>query len=354
VCRPTVFEPALDTVAINQGDGRFLEQQAECGLELPQGRGLGIVVADFNGDQKLDLFVANDMSANFLLINDGAQSGRSLTFHDEAVLRGVAYDEFGLSQACMGVACADLNRDAIPDLYVTNFAQESNTLYLSQTEGFHQDVTQHAGLRKPSIEPLGFGTQFVDVDNDGLHDVIVLNGHIDEFANQQFQMKPQLFRGLADCRFSEVFANEAGAFFDQLRLGRALALLDWNRDGLVDFVATDLEQSVALCENVSSSHNKSLRVRFVGTRSNRDAIGTKVRVTVSPNDVRSFQVTAGDGYQCNNERVLRIGVGELDSVTQVEITWPSGDRSSSEEIHTNKEWIVVEGVPNWISLPSID
>ena len=351
VCRPTVYDPTTDTVSINLGDGRFLEQQGECGLDLPQGMGLGLVIADFNDDGRLDVFIANDMTANFLLINEQTGREQPLHFRDEAILRNVALDDQGLAQACMGVACADINRDAVPDLFVTNFAKESNTLYLSQPGGFFQDRTQFSGLRKPSFDPLGFGTQFLDADNDGWYDLAVVNGHIDEFVNQDFRMKAQIFRGHPDGRFTEISANQAGALFDTPRLGRGMALIDWNRDGMLDFVATDLEQPVMLAENQSYHRNQSLRIKLIGTRSNRDAIGAKIRITVTAGEERFFQITAGDGYQSSNERNLCIGVGRHDRVEQIEIKWPSGFVTNADNVTLDREWLVVEDFKEWLPRP---
>lgn len=347
VCRPTMYDPVLDTVSINLGDGRFLEQQAECGLDLPQGMGLGLVVGDFNDDDRLDVFVANDMTANYLLINEQLGPDQPLQFRDEASLRGMALDQYGLAQACMGVACADLNRDRLPDLFVTNFSRESNTLYLSQASGFYQDRTQEAALRDPSFDPLGFGTQFLDADSDGWHDLAVVNGHIDKFAGEPYRMKPQFFQGRPDGRFTELFAADVGAFLDRPRLGRGMALVDWNRDGRMDFVATDLEDAVLLAENRTETGNRSLWIQLIGTQSNRDAIGAKVQVTVSAGDERFAQVTAGDGYESSNQRFISIGVGAADVVDRVEIKWPSGQVSQADQVRVDREWMVIEGQSEW-------
>ena len=343
VCRPTAYDTTFNTVCLNLGDGRFLEQQRECGLDLPQGRGLGLVIADFNEDDRLDVFIANDMSANFLLINEQTSTDQPLHFRDEAVLRNVALDEFGLAQACMGIACADINRDQLPDLYVTNFARESNTLYLSQEGGFYRDSTQSADLRRSSFEPLGFGTQFLDADNDGWSDLAVVNGHIDEFLDEPFRMKAQFFRGQPDGRFEELPGTQAGELFEKHRLGRGLALLDWNRDGRLDFVATDLEEAVLLAENQTRTENRSLCLRLVGTRSNRDGIGAKVRICITDDEQRFVQRTAGDGYECSNEQFLNIGVGNHPIVAFVEVNWPSGEKTRLESLSTEQDWLLIEG-----------
>ena len=348
VCRPTMFDPATDTVCVNMGDGRFHEIQNEAGLDLPQGMGLGLVIADFNDDHRLDIFVANDMTANFLLINESSGPGQPLFFRDEAFLRGVALDLNGLAQACMGVASADLNRDGQPDLFVTNFARESNTLYVSQPGGIYQDQTQIAGLREPSFDPLGFGTQFIDADSDGWFDLVVANGHIDEFVNEPYRMKAQFFRGQPAARFKELASKEVGPLFDEFRLARGLALLDWNRDGRCDFVATDLERPVLLAVNSTVSTNHSFRLKLVGTHSSRDAIGAKIRLTVAEGDVRVCQLTAGDGYESSNERVINIGVGQNDHMKQIEIRWPSGITLQLENIASDRVWLAIEGRPDLI------
>lgn len=348
VCRPTAFEPALDTVSISMGDGRFQEKQAECGLDLPRGMGLGLVVADFNGDRRPDIFVANDMTPNYLLINQQTRPDQPLSFIDEALLRGVAFDFDGLAQACMGVALADINRDGQPDLLVTNFFDESNTLYLSQPGGFYTDSTLRSGLREPSIEMLGFGTQFFDADQDGYPDLVVMNGHVDRHMKDPYEMKPQLFRGLPDSRFVELFGRDAGKLFDQPRLGRGLATFDWNRDGRMDFVATDLEGPVLLGVNQTEPTGKSIRLRFVGTQSSRDAIGTRVIVTVSDGDQRVAQLSAGDGYEASNERVIEIGVGDVNVIQRIEVQWPSGINSTGTNIATATDWVIIEGRDDWV------
>lgn len=355
VCRPTVFDAALDTAVLNLGDGRFQEMQGEAGLDLPHGMGLGLVVADFNEDDRLDVFIANDMTANFLLINDGAETTRPLYFRDEAFLRGVALDLTGLAQACMGIACANVNRDRVPDLFVTNFARESATLYLSQPGGLFLDQTQAAGLRTPTFEPLGFGTQFLDADHDGWLDLIVMNGHIDEFVGEPFRMPAQLFRGNSSGKFEQQTGRQAGSLFDVPRLARGLARLDWNRDGWTDFVATDLETRPILAENQSDTPYHSCRLALSGTLSSRDAIGAKVRVQLASGVPYEMQLTAGDGYESSNERVLEIGARTETSIDLIEIQWPSGMASRFRNVACDRRWLAVEGRPELIGFePSTD
>ncbi|WP_397569120.1 FG-GAP-like repeat-containing protein [Schlesneria sp. T3-172] len=342
VCRPTMFNAALDTVAVNLGDGRFQELQAEAGLDLPLGMGLGLVIGDFNDDHRPDVFIANDMTANFLLINQTEQAGGALRFVDEAFLRGVALDANGLAQACMGIATWDVNRDGKLDLFITNFARESNTLYLSQAGDVYEDQTQRAGLRKPTFEPLGFGTQFIDADRDGRPELVVMNGHIDEFLNEPFRMKAQIFHGLDDARFVEISDQVGGEFWRDERLARGLALIDWNRDGLTDFVATDLEKPVLLATNATENQCHSLCLKLIGTQSSRDAIGAKIRVVLQNGEERIAQLTGGDGYESCSERVVSIGVSRDERVNKIEVQWPSGHKDVFENVAVAAKWLAIE------------
>ncbi len=351
VCRPTVFDPVLDTLWVNQGDGSFSSIQKDAGIDLPQGMGLGLVIADFSEDSRPDIFVANDMTANYLLINKTLPSGASPQFQEEAFQRGVALDMNGLAQACMGVACSDVNRDGRPDLLVTNFSRESNTLYLSTQNSLYEDQTQAAELREPSFEPLGFGTQFLDADHDGWSDLVVMNGHIDEFVDEPFRMPAQVFSGYSGSRFVELPPEQAGDLFREQRLARGLATLDWNRDGRTDFVATDLERPVLLAENTTATKNHFLRLRLIGTVSSRDAIGAKAVIAISESDERVLQLTAGDGYESCNERCLEVGLGNEESVKSLQIYWPSGKISRFEKIAVDQSLCAVEGHCNLVRTP---
>jgi len=345
VCRPTMFEPALDRVALNLGDGSFAPLQSEAGLDLPRGMGLGLVVADFNGDRRPDVFVANDQAPNYLLAGDKPGAGSGLKFRDEGHLRGLALDNTGNARASMGVAAGDVNHDGRVDLFVTNFSQESDVLYLSQPDGSYADNSAAAGLRAATFDLLGFGAQFFDADLDGLLDLVALNGHIDNFtsAADGHRMRAQFFRGLPGPRFGEVGADRAGSFFGVKRLGRGLATLDWNRDGLVDFVATDLEAPVALGTNRSQRAGQALCLKLIGATSSRDAVGARLRIVRESGSELWRHVTAGDGYESCNERLIHVGVGQVDRIERLEIDWPSGRSSKFEHVSCGTQWIVVEG-----------
>lgn len=344
VCRPTLFPAEADLLAVSSGDGHYSELCAEAGLDLPDGRGFGSIIADFNGDRRLDIFVANDQTANFLLIQADADPG-AVRFVDEAIVRGVAFDRDGLPQACMGIASGDINRDGRLDLFVTNFADESNTLYISQPDGAYLDLTRAAGLRDASFKQLGFGTQFLDADLDGILDLVVLNGHIQDSPEQgkPAAMLPQLFRGMGGISFSEVVYEDPERFFNKPRIGRGLCLLDWNADGRQDLAASFLDGTAALVANESPGAGHWIAIEFVGVQSSRDAIGTTVRLEFSDGTDLSWQATAGDGFAASNQRRLHQGLGSRSQISRIEIEWPSGVVQEFKNVASDTVWTAIEG-----------
>jgi cytochrome c-type biogenesis protein CcmH/NrfG len=346
ICRPTLFPAESDLVAISSADGTFTELCDEVGVNLPDGRGFGLVVADFNGDSRLDVFVANDQTANFLLIQDQSESGQ-LNYKEEAIFHGVASDRDGYPQACMGIAAGDVNDDGRTDLFVTNFANESNTLYESQLHGGFQDTTREAKLRDPGFQMLGFGTQFLDADLDGRLDLVVLNGHILDSpeTGRPAAMRPQFFRGLANRRFAERTGIPRDDFFYHPRIGRGLCVLDWNRDGRPDFAASLLDGNGAVVKNTTATPGNWLSLELVGVHSSRDAIGVSIVATAADGTARYWQQTAGDGFAASNERRLLLGLGRALEVARLELQWPSGKVQEFQNVKGNACWTVVEGRP---------
>lgn len=342
-CTPHEFAAAEDQLLLNQGDGRFLDVSREAGIIAPGGKGLGVVAADFDGSGKLSLFVGNDTTANFFFHNVTSMPGGLPQFQETAVVSGLAFDQEGRSLACMGIAADDANGDGQLDLFVTNYYNESNTFYERQSGLMFTDVTSAAGLREPSIKQLGFGTQFLDADLDGWSDLVVTNGHVDDETRRgiPLHMPTQFFHNRGNGRFVEVPAKNLGPWFEGKYLGRGLARLDWNRDGLDDFAVSHLDSPAALLTNESQPKGRYLSIQMIATESARDAIGTIVHVTTSERTVVR-QLTAGDGYQASNERRLTFAVDGDESV-QVTIQWPSGKKISYSDVPTQSGWIAIEG-----------
>ena len=350
-CAPTMFAAEQDRLYINQGDGRFLDQTETSGIIARDGKGLGIIVADFQNRGQLDVFVGNDTAANFFFVNATPSRGSTPFFREEGLLRGVALNEAGIAQASMGIGCDDADGDGQLDLYVTTFYADYNTLFLQQSDQTFTDVTRRVALREPTFNMLGFGTQFVDADLDGWPDLVVANGHVDRTFSTGVAdaMPPQMFRNLQGKRFVEMPASGLGPYFQQRLLGRSMSRLDWNADGREDVCVVHLDAPAALLTNQSTPAGHWVALRLHGTASARDAVGARVRLTAGGRTWMR-QITAGDGYMSANERRLVFGFGQISVVDQIEIVWPTGNRVVYENIPIEIDLIAVEGSHRLIEL----
>ncbi|GIW92252.1 MAG: RNA-binding protein [Pirellulaceae bacterium] len=351
-CPPALFPAAQDRLLLNQGNGLFDDITAEAGIMAPGGKGLGILVADFDHSGKLSVFVANDGTPNFYFVNQ-AERGASPRFQNRAFLTGLACDRLGQFQACMGIAAGDVDQDGNLDLFVTNFYDEMNALYMNHGQAtVFEDEALQRGLGTASLKMLGFGTQFVDSDLDGWPDLLVTNGHIEDRSRwgQPFKMPAQYFHNLGGGRFVEVPAQRLGDFFQRTFLGRGMARLDWNGDGREDVVISHMNDPVALLTNESPVAANVLVVELRGTISDRDAVGAIVQVHAAGR-LRTAQVTAGDGYMASNQKQLVFGLGKAEVVDQLSVRWPSGIKQQWAAPPINCRLILIEGHSDWVSLP---
>lgn len=342
-CGPRMFEAAPDNFLLNRGDGRFEEMTELSGMGVAGGNGLGVVAADFGGAGRLSLFVANDQDANFYFVNRTPSGGDFPRFEEWGAISGLAYDGLGRAQACMGVAAGDANGDGKVDLFVTNFAEEANALYVQQDDQSFIDLSGPSRLAKPSFAMLGFGTQFLDGELDGLVDLVVTNGHVHDFPPEGVSgaMPPQYFRNVGGGQFQEIPAKRLGDYFRRTYFGRGMARLDWNRDGREDFVVTSLDAPVALLTNRTEGTGHYLAVQMRGVKSSRDAIGAAVTINLGDRVQRQW-LTAGDGYLASNQRQLVFGLGASTSVDRLRIVWPSGVTQEFSDVKADQELIVVE------------
>ncbi len=354
-CAPKGFEAAPDFVYFNQGDGTFAPAAPNAGFDVPNGDGLGIVAADFDQSGRLGLFIANDGRPNFYLTPVPPVDGPITSWEERGLLSGLAYDDVGASQACMGVAAEDANHDGRIDLFVTNFYEESNTLYVNMGTETFLDQTESFGLREPSLKLLGFGTQFLDADLDGWSDLVLVNGHVDDFSHKgiPYRMRPQFFRNQRGTRFEELTAPEVGPWFGIEQLGRGLATVDWNRDLRPDFVVNNLDHPASLVTNTTSDAGQAFSLRLVGRSGARDAIGT--RVVVHAGDLEyERQLTAGDGYQASKEKLLVFGLGPEPVAGRVTIIWPGGQEQTFADVAAGREYVAVEGTQQLWTLTQSD
>ncbi len=334
-CSPRDFDPIPDHVFRNDA-GRFVDVTAEAGIVDPHGRGLGVVIADLDDDNKVDIFVANDMSANFLFHNLGG-----FKFEETALLAGAAGSANGDYQSGMGVACGDIDGDGRPDIAVTNFYGESTTLFQNIGGGNFSDRTAALGLAVPSRYLLGFGIAFPDVDNDGHLDLMSVNGHIHDGRPQYPWMMPvQLLVGSDGGRLTDV-TRQAGPPFQPLRLGRGLAVGDLDNDGRLDGLV------LAQNEPLSYFHNQSKVGHFVtflleGRTSNRDGVGALV-VVESGGRRQVNQRIGGGSYQSANDPRLHFGLGDLTKIESVEVRWPSGKVDRYQDLAADTGYHLQEG-----------
>jgi thioredoxin-like negative regulator of GroEL len=351
-CSPRAFDAAPDQVYLNRGNGTFEDVSESSGILAPNGYGLGIVAGDFEGAGRLNVFVANDGTANFYFVNQTDPRNGKLKFVEQALVAGLAFDADGFAQACMGVAAGDADGNGLVDLYVSNFYNESDTLYLQQPGGIFVDMTRQAGLREPSYAPLGFGTQFLDGDLDGWPDLVLTNGHVDDLRaiGEPYEMSPQYFQNVGGGRFAELPASSLGTFFEGKYRGRGLARLDWNRDGKEDFVVSHIGSPSALVVNRTEGTGHFLALQFRGVISSRDAIGIIVQATAGGRTWTS-QLTAGDGYQASNERRLVFGLGEVTSVEKLHVRWLSGTEQTFRDVSADADLLLIEGRNELIRLP---
>ena len=298
VCDPRELRPAVNRLYHNSADGDFRDITDSSGLTAFPGRALGIIAADLNCDGRLDLFVANDGLPNSLFTVDAD----ALRLQNIATSAGVAVPESGRAHAGMGAAVADFNADALPDLFVTNFYRETNTLYQSLDCGLFADFSQRSGAGPPGLLLLGFGVQPLDVENDGLTDLVILNGDIDDYSasGRPWKMPVSGLRGLPDGRFMDM-AGRCGSDFAEPQLGRGLSRLDFDGDGRTDLLAVRHDGRVRLFRNQTPQTHPGVQLRLAGPPDNRSAVGTAIDCRSPAGQRRRFWLTAGDGFAASNE-----------------------------------------------------
>lgn len=341
-CSPRGFPGTPDRVLLSRGNGRF--QNLDYGANIAHAKGLGVVVMRLNQNRLPSLFVANDQVPNFLFHCIAGKTPQQLQLKETAFASGVGFNEDGLATACMGIAAGDVDRNGNMDLLVTNYFNEANTLFLQRANGIFSDGTTTSELFEPSRPFVGWGAQFLDADLNGTLDLVLTNGHVDDFQDQgaRYKMRPQFFQNLNRGTFAELTAEQLGPFFTREYLGRGLARLDWNGDGRMDFAVSHMRDPAAIVTNTTTGAGHFINFRLHATTTARDAIGTEIDVETSVGRWSS-QLVAGDGYMASNERMLQFGLGSAEFVSRVQITWPSGAVSVLEDLRADRTIELTEG-----------
>lgn len=332
-CGPHEYPGAQDTLYQNNGDGTFTNVTKIAGVEN-EGKGLGVLFTDYNNDGKPDIFVANDAVEDFLYHNNGDG-----TFKDVAVSAGIAYNSEGRATASMGIANGDYDNDGLLDLFVTNFSLEVNSLFHNDGAGYYTMTTFDTGLAEPSFSQLGFGTQFLDADNNGTLDLFVANGHVwDNVAeitpSLSYKQKCQFFVNMGEGKFTDI-SETVWKFFTNPIVARGTAIGDYDNDGDMDILISCCGGNPVLLRNDTQVNNNWLKIKLVGNTSNRDGIGSKVIVR-SGDFTQIKEVTSGGSYASGSDNSIHFGLGNHSEVETIEVKWQSGHIQRLKNISVNQ------------------
>ncbi len=347
-CNPELFEPLTDRYYRNRGDGSFEDATAAAGLSAPPAAGLGVVSADLDGDGWIDLYVGNDLAPNFFFRNRGDG-----TFEDMSLLSGTAYSDRGRPEASMGIDAGDYDGDGDLDLVVANFDLETNALYRNTAQGLFLDGRFSAGLAQPSLQQLGFGILFADLDQDGWLDLLVANGHIAENAarlrqGSGYEQPNQLFKNRSAGRFQ--LLSDSGFDAGEPRVSRALASGDLDGDGDLDIVVVNSNQRATIFENITATSGGWLRVKLRSARGEPFAVGARVELSLQSPPAGSpsrlvREVRAGSSFLSHSEMTLHFGLGELGAdqrLGSLRVAWPSGKVQRIEGLPAGRRVVLVE------------
>ncbi len=319
-CHPDNYDGVTDILYHNNGDGTFTDVSAKAGIANPNGKGLGVSFADYDDDGFTDIFVANDSVQCFLYHNNG-----NGTFTEQGLLAGVGFNEDGKTFAGMGIDFADYDNDGHPDVVVTDLSNERYMLFRNLGDGSFRDVTNSSGLGGATISFSGWSTRFFDYDNDGWKDIFVAQAHVMDTIektspNLRYMQPPLLLRNQSG-RFVRVSPGEV---FQREWAGRGAAFGDIDNDGDIDIVVSNLDQKAYVLRNDGGNRNHWLRIAATGRKSNRDGIGSRVKVVSASGMTQYFSINTAVGYQSASDKRLLVGLGSDATAKLVEIRWPSG------------------------------
>ena len=346
-CTPESYKGTSVRLWHNDGTGKFSDVTQKAGLGEPTSKTLGVAILDYDNDGWPDLLFSNDTQPNKLYKNNGPDKAGNVTFTEKAVVAGVAFSEDGVARAGMGVDTFDYDRSGNTSLMITNFSNQMISLYHNDGKGLFVDEAPRSEVGRASLLTLGFGCFFFDYDLDGWPDILVANGHIDPDiqkvqVNVKFAEPPHLFRNLGKGKFAEV-TKSAGAEFAAARVGRAVAYADVFNTGRLDVLLSTNGGAPHLFRNVASGKaNHSVRLKLVGTKSNRDGIGAVVKLTTA-DGTQTQMLRSGSSYLAANELVLTFGLGQQNKADAIEIRWPSGTVDKLTAVNAGQTVTITEG-----------
>jgi hypothetical protein len=337
-CHPDNYAGVADILYHNTGDGRFTDVSSKAGIADANGKGLGVSFADYNDDGFVDVYVANDSVQSFLYRNNG-----NGTFTEVGLLAGVGFNEDGKTFAGMGVDFADYDNDAHPDIVVTDLSNERYRLFHHNGDGTFRDLTNMSGVGAATVPFAGWAARFFDYDNDGWKDVFVAQGHVMDTIektspNLKYRQPPLLLRNESG-RFARVLP---GDIFQQDWAGRGAAFADLDNDGDIDIVISNVGEKAVIARNDGGNRRNWLAVRLIGKRSNRDGIGSRVKVVTASGLTQSFAINTAGGYLSASDKRLLVGLGDDAEVRLVEISWPSGVVQKFDAVKSRQTLTVTE------------
>ena len=333
-CEPDNFPAQSDTLYRNNGDGTFTDVTKSAGIYNTAGKGLGVVWGDYNNDGAPDIYIANDSTENLFYRNNGDG-----TFEEIGFMVGVALSEDGAAENGMGTTFGDWNNDGWFDLTVTNYAQQTNTLYHNDADGFFTDTTATTKTAQITYPYLGWATAFIDYDNDGYQDLFVANGHLHENLAELGQegtygQRNLLFRNNRDATFTEC-SETLGADMRLEDVSRGATFADYDLDGDIDIVVTNSNATPRLLRNDGGNRKNWLQIQLIATNSSTDAIGTRIEVTTGEL-TQTREVRSGDGYLSQRDLTLHFGIGDYEHVDSIAVRWQNGVRQTIKGVAANQ------------------
>ncbi len=340
-CHPNAYNGLPNILYRNNSDGTFTDITRQAGVYTTEGKALGVVFGDYNNDGWIDIYVANDSVPNFLYQNQGDG-----VFKEVGLLAGVTISDEGKPEAGMGTDFGDFDNDGLLDIFVTNLDFQTNTLYRNLGQGIFSDVTFERGHGDSAQGYVGWGTAFFDFDNDGDSDIIVANGHVLDTArnireNAKYAQRNLLYQNDGTGTYKEI-SLISGPGMALEKVSRGLAVGDIDNDGDLDILITNNGQTSDLLLNEGGSRRNSLLVRTIGTKSNRDGIGARLKLTVG-SKTKLAEVKAGSSYLGQNDLRVHFGLGQASRIDRLEVRWPSGTVDVFENLEVNQILTLLEG-----------
>jgi len=337
-CSPRIFAPLPDQLFQLDDNGQFVDISQRAGIRTTNeqyGKGLGVLMADLDLDGDLDVYVTNDTVANFFWRNRGDG-----TFEEVAALTGVGFDNSGNADGSMGIDLGDYNLDGLPDLFVTNFQSEQFALYKNLGNALFQHVSSATGMLSFPSSYVGWGTAFVDADNDGDEDLFVANGHVQRYPVDSSITQLPIALENNNGRFAKV-NHSLGPYFTSEHNGRGIATGDLNNDGYVDLAYTHVNQNCSVLINHTDNNNQWITLQLIGTQCNRSAVGTRVTLTTNRGK-QTRQIKGGSSFASSNDSRIFFGIAENATITQLEIRWAGGATQLIDTPTPNQQLTIIE------------